>query len=130
MKLIEVWDYTARVESFYIKDGVATSFRTAPRKPDDLSARVFRDVHTLFVLTRDKNLRPEVFSSWVGQAVQIFVPYDASVGRPPAINVYPGNGGSIADARLSDEHVHSVMVFPPSATTPQAGRWTWPPGHP
>jgi hypothetical protein len=28
VKLIEVWDFTARVESFYIKDGVATSFKT------------------------------------------------------------------------------------------------------
>ena len=28
MKFAEIWDFTARVESFYIKDGVATSFKT------------------------------------------------------------------------------------------------------
>ena len=28
MKFVEIWDYTSNIESFYIKDGIATSFKT------------------------------------------------------------------------------------------------------
>ena len=43
MKLAEVWDFTARVESFYIKDGTAMSL-----KPMNLMSMVIHFLQSVF----------------------------------------------------------------------------------